>query len=413
MVLSIPYVVAGAVPDLIDGVFVSPQSRRDLTYLATPDLVHLVPAIVVVSVLLLRGRVDRRRRNLLDAGIAAVVVLALIGVFASPAAYVLFFSSGSGMASVTVVVGAMLLITGRGPADPRRRELLLLLLALVGCLALVQFPFGAPVYYFYVAPVVAIAVVALLGDRSPGGDAFPCVLLAAFVVFGASVLDRGDLEDLGIRMASSSQTQTLADNASVHVSPRSKNQHNEVSRLLREHSRGAYAYAGPDLPQLYFLSGLENPTRSLFDSLDTSRSARGRALVDTLRVKGVTALAIRLHPDLSDPLEPGTLRELRRRYPNGRRVGGIEVRWASSPIRPPTSIAPGRSGPRRISARRPPRRSWPMVQPFRALRPGPPADASFMLTAMEGGGESLSVAHAVNRPALSRSGSPRSAATDS
>ena len=285
-------------PDLIDGVFVSPQSRRDLTYLATPDLVHLVPAIVVVSVLLLRGRVDRRRRNLLDAGIAAVVVLALIGVFASPAAYVLFFSSGSGMASVTVVVGAMLLITGRGPADPRRRELLLLLLALVGCLALVQFPFGAPVYYFYVAPVVAIAVVALLGDRSPGGDAFPCVLLAAFVVFGASVLDRGDLEDLGIRMASSSQTQTLADNASVHVSPRSKNQHNEVSRLLREHSRGVYAYARRDLPQLYFLSGLENPTRSLFDSLDTSRSARGRALVDTLRVKGVTALAIRLHPDL-------------------------------------------------------------------------------------------------------------------
>ena len=40
-----------------------------------------------------------------------------------------------------------------------------------------------------------------------------------------------------------------------------------------------YIFAGPDTPEIYALTGLRNPTRSLFDYLDPSNSARGEHLL--------------------------------------------------------------------------------------------------------------------------------------
>jgi hypothetical protein len=326
--LSIPYLWAGALGDLVEGVFVSPQSRREYAYLATPGLAELAPAITLIAILLVRPRLQPRRRNLLDAGTAALAVLVLIAAAFSPAGYLLYFSSGRGIAALTVIVGAITLAR-RGSADARRAELLLLVLALVALTALVQFPHAGPVYYFYVAPFAAIAVVALFGPQ-PGGGALPAVLLAAFAIFGAAFLDRSSLGDLGVR-APEPQAELHGGNASVRVSPSERRQFAEVVSLLGEHSRGAYTFAGPDLPHVYFLSGLENPTRSLFDFLDTTGSARGQSLVDTLIGRDVTAIAINVEPELSDPLEPATLRALERLFPHHRSVGDIEVRWADGP----------------------------------------------------------------------------------
>ena len=327
MVLSIPYIWADAAGDLIDGVLFSPQSRRDYAYLATPSLVGLLPGALVVGGLLVRGRLERRATNLLDVGIVAVAVLILVAAFFGPAGYLLYFSVGRGVAVVAVVAGAIVLSRRSRAGDLRSPEVLLLLLAMVAFMALVQFPFGAPVYYVYVAPLVAVVVVALLGHGAHGRGVLPAVLLAAFVVYGAAFLDRSSLGDLGARPAPDVQTQILAGNASVRVDAREKRGYDRIVALLDEHARGAFVFAGPDLPHVYFLSGRENPTRSLFDFLDTSGSSRGEQLLETLRAKSVTAVAINRRPDLSDPLDPDTLRELARLYPNRQRVGEIDVRW--------------------------------------------------------------------------------------
>ncbi len=101
----------------------------------------------------------------------------------------------------------------------------------------------------------------------------------------------------------------------------------ETSALLRAHTRGEFVYAGPDTPELYALTELRNPTRSLFDYLDTSGSARVQALLRGLRSHGVTAIAINRRPAYSAPLDARTVERLRDEYPHHERVGAFEVRW--------------------------------------------------------------------------------------
>ena len=64
-------------------------------------------------------------------------------------------------------------------------------------------------------------------------------------------------------------------------------------------------YAGPDTPEIYALTGLRNPTRSLFDYLDPiGLRARTRDLLRALRSRGVTAIVINRDPASPTPLRP-------------------------------------------------------------------------------------------------------------
>jgi hypothetical protein len=326
--LAAPYLVAGATGDLVEGVFVSPQSRRDVAYSAVPAI-DVVPAIVLVGLVVLAWRARPELRRRLDYALAAFVGLVVVLAGSQPGAYRLGFAIVHGLLPVAVVLGAAALVRGRWEGDRRRQELVFLLTGLVALTALVQFPFGAVVYYFYAAPLVVLLSLALQSDAGKA-RVLSVVLLGAIAVFGAAYLDRMSIYDLhrGKRFVEDPQAVILdPDRASIRVYPWHAINTREVVRLLELHSSGRYTYAGPDLPQMYFLADLENPTRSLFDFLDLSNSARGDNLIRTLRQKHVTAVAISHDIQLSDPLEPATIRALRAMYPHQQRVDVVEVRW--------------------------------------------------------------------------------------
>jgi Dolichyl-phosphate-mannose-protein mannosyltransferase len=328
--LTIPYVVAGATGDLLEGTFVSPQSRRDVAYLATPTA-GIVPAACVVGVLLLGARLSQLSRRRLECAVAALVLVTVVLAGFLSAGYTLSFAAIRGLAPIAVIVGSVALVRGRWGLEERRSELVFLILAVVAFTSLVQFPFGAAVYFCYVAPLVVLATAALIGTAArPGFLAVSAMV--AFTLFGASYLDRMSLYDLhvGERFVRDGQVEVLdEDRASIRVYPSQAASTREVVRLLRQHSVGRYTFAGPDLPQIYFLADLENPTRSLFDFLDLSHSARGGKLLETLRRKEVTAIAVHQVIQLSPPLDAETLEALRATYPNHKRVDVIDVRWRS------------------------------------------------------------------------------------
>ena len=116
----------------------------------------------------------------------------------------------------------------------------------------------------------------------------------------------------------------------IRVSPTQRVVYLETSALLRAHARGQYIFAGPDTPEIYALTGLRNPTRSLFDVLDPSNSARGKHLLDTLEERHVTAIAINSSPAFSVPLGRDVVARLRSGYPHHERVGSFEIRWKSA-----------------------------------------------------------------------------------
>jgi hypothetical protein len=96
--------------------------------------------------------------------------------------------------------------------------------------------------------------------------------------------------------------------------------------VLQRHARGGYTWASPDCPEIYFLSGLRNPTRSVFDFFDDPRHRTERVL-DALDRHGVTAVALNRHPVFSAPFPPDLIAGLEQRYPYSTDVGPFQVRW--------------------------------------------------------------------------------------
>ena len=85
-------------------------------------------------------------------------------------------------------------------------------------------------------------------------------------------------------------------------------------------------YAAPDCPEVSFLAGLKNPTRSLYEFLgdSTRRTARVlRALDD----HAVTAVALNQLPLFSGSLPGELLDSLAARYPRQAVLDRFVVRW--------------------------------------------------------------------------------------
>ena len=227
-----------------------------------------------------------------------------------------------------VLIGVVLILNRWRRIEPGRRDIVFLLVALVALLSLVQFPFGIPLYYCYVAPLVALAAVAVVSVGPRRDQWVVCVLLAAFALYGAAYLDRASFGTLSDRFVRDRQVEVLdTSRASIRILPSEAAATRRIVALLRRHSRGSYIFAGPDMPQVYFLTDRDNPTRSLFDFLDTTDSARGSTLLRTLREKRVSAIAVNTAPIHSDPLDSTTSRRLATMYPNHARVGAVDVRW--------------------------------------------------------------------------------------
>jgi hypothetical protein len=100
--------------------------------------------------------------------------------------------------------------------------------------------------------------------------------------------------------------------------------------MLQQRARGGYIWASPDAPELYFLTGLRNPTRSLFDFFDdtTGRTARVLAALDA---RGVTVVALNARPAFSPAIPDDLVGALEARYPYAANVGPYQVRWRGTP----------------------------------------------------------------------------------
>lgn len=97
--------------------------------------------------------------------------------------------------------------------------------------------------------------------------------------------------------------------------------------MVQEHAGGSgFIYAGPDCPEVYFLSGKQNPTRTLFDFFDPPEG-RSERILATLESHQVKVAAILTQPAFSPPMASDLQAALRERFPNSAKIGKFEVRW--------------------------------------------------------------------------------------
>jgi hypothetical protein len=323
----VPYARSHAVGDFVHGVFVLPTKRLGVTAVRMPPLwtsLALLP--LGAAVLLARRQPTRRAAALL---IVALVSLLVAGRFVAGPYRAMWYSARS-LVPALVLAGVMVL-SRRRMADedaPLLRSRTMLLLSVTALCSLVQFPFASPIYFCYVAPLVALSALALVCHLRPAATTVPMAVTAFYLAFAMWLVNTSSLYGMGTVYRPYFRTERLtpARGGGLEIPRVQAMGYNYVIPLLREHARGGYTWASPDCPEIYFLSGLRNPTRSLFEFFEDSTGHTERVL-HALDARGVTAIVMNRTPGFSPDISDELAGALAQRYPVAERVGNFLVRW--------------------------------------------------------------------------------------
>lgn len=324
----IPYAVSHSLGALANGLFVLPKRRVHFASMKPVGWIGFVLLVAEGAIMIRIARAASSRTRLV-AEIATIVIFVAIalGSVVTPLYLVGWFPMRV-LVPLAALSAAWYLAWreqhGRGGVPDERIFLLASTAAMCG---LIQFPFAAPIYFFYVAPLAALAIIALAAHGTPRLRRCAVAGALSYALFAALRIHPASIGQMGFTFEPDNQNALLSlGRGGVRVTPSDSAKYESLVRTLRNHSRSAYTYAGPDCPQVYFLSGLRNPTRTLFDFFDDPVRRTPRIL-EALSEHGVTAIAINEQPEFSGPMPADLRTALDTRYPFAEHIGTFTVRW--------------------------------------------------------------------------------------
>jgi len=327
VIFLVPFMTSGAVGALVEGVFVRPGRRLSVVRLIGPAGHWFFAAPAVVMALWVMWAPGRRRSLERIGAVAGVATLAVMVVASGDdLIYLVSFRALVWLAPLVCLSAAW--AYARRANRGGHRPLLVLALSVYGLINLIQVPFAAPVYFFYAAPLGILVVLGVVG-REPSRRRHWVVLMLV-AVLGLTVLrfNEGFSVNLGFRSRphENSTRLTLQRAMGLRVSPSDRADYEGVVNLVDSIGGGDALYAGPDAPEIYFLTGLTNPTPTLFEVLDDPGDHDARVLraVDGADVR---AVVIRPTPLFSRPVSGRLARDLEQRFPMGRQIGRFIVAW--------------------------------------------------------------------------------------
>jgi hypothetical protein len=108
------------------------------------------------------------------------------------------------------------------------------------------------------------------------------------------------------------------------VSREKKAEYETLVRVLRQHSTSDFILATPDSPEVYFLSGYGNPTRTLFDFFNDSNGSSDSVMA-ALQEHHVNLVVLNRAPHFSGPVPPELVESLTREFPQALEIGRFVV----------------------------------------------------------------------------------------
>ncbi|MDF2775157.1 MAG: Dolichyl-phosphate-mannose-protein mannosyltransferase [Geminicoccaceae bacterium] len=327
-VFLVPYVLSGAVGHLVQGVFMAPTARLEHVALAPLPWRNATPVLAIIGLLVVARRADKRASMLLALAVAIVGVYAVWSAATKPDAYRTLLYAVVPLPVLTVAAAAA--IVGRtGNRSSLRRQRLMIVGGGLAMFSLVQFPYAAPIYFCFVTPLLALAALAVISELELPSLAIPAALAATFIAFAATRVNPGFLYAMGsFYMPYTPLTPlTMPRAGGLRVPPRSSQEYGYLVEAVRRHDTrtDAYIYVAPVAPEVYFLSGLRNPTNTLNGfSGDDARTDR---VLGVLRTKDVRVIALNSRPEYTSPVSGDLRAALEREYPRAEGVGRFEVRW--------------------------------------------------------------------------------------
>ena len=324
-VFLVPYAQTHAIGDFYRGVFVTPQQRLAAASRELPPWLTVLPLIPYALILLAGGLAKRIRfgQTLIMVFVAWLVFL--LAFARRPDAYQVLWYLSRHLNTAAVIAGVVLL-SRQTSMSPNHRGQLLLLATITAFSALIEFPFAAAIYFCYVAPLVALTVAAVVGSE-PAAPRVPHVAIAAALTIFAMVhLNTGYIYNLGNQSEPYQVVASKLRRIGLRITADERFDYQKLLGLILSHAAGGYVYATPDCPEVYFLSGLANPTRTFYETFDQQPMTTA-AVLKLIEDHGITLVVINRSPEFSAPLNRELEAALAARFPQSDEAGRFLVRW--------------------------------------------------------------------------------------
>lgn len=330
LVAVISVAVAGGLAEAVDGVLIRPFRRTGFAAYQPPSPTLLIAGLPLVWLLWPRPSLgsDMQLRAHLPVGVSLLMVLFLAR--SEPGIYQAAWGAAWSLPAIVSVLGCLYLVRELWQGTSLERpvaQILWPMLMIAAFGILVEFPFAAPIYSLYALPLAILAAVALLRAKPPNRSAFGMLVVAFFLLFGWFHLRPGTPRNLGRGFYAAADTVSLGlVRAGLRVSGREAGVYRGLIELLDSLSERRVLWAGPDAPEIYFLSGMRNTTRTMFDFLDRE-PVWGDSFLSELHEREVSLVALNLDADFSPKPSAATIAGLRGSFPHSQPIGGWLVLW--------------------------------------------------------------------------------------
>ena len=311
-----------ALPQTVQGVLVQPFRRMDSAMMHPPPPPALLFTMLLGLLLLKRGSGR-------GATVLAVIAAALLGGVVYASGYNRGFYAIGVLAAwglpVLAAVGAAWLVKSpdSGGANPTT-DAAVAVTAIACATLLIEFPFAAPIYLLYTIPLAMLALAAVVGAAQRTAVSLQLVVAGFLLVFGLMRVIPGSVESFGSRFVATDETVGLKlARGGLRVRAADAARYEALVGAVQGLANGRTLWAGPDAPEVYFLSGVPNQTRTLFDFLDVTPVP----LLERVRAAQATLVVLNLTPDFSGPPDEATVAALRADFPNVTEFPGFLVLW--------------------------------------------------------------------------------------
>jgi hypothetical protein len=239
-------------------------------------------------------------------------------------AYLFVWLSAYHLTPFVVVAGCIWVGSATAPNRDRRR--IFALLSITAGVGLVEFPYAASTYFLYTAPLVFLTLAALVWQI--GASRLQKVSIgipwAFYFAFGLAVMNPQPPGTGGPHIPGQRWAELALPRARLRVSPSDSLVYSQLLQLIRTHSDRKLGYAGPDAPEVYFLTESRVRAPVLFDFL---QKEDGSPLDDPEYLSGYNLIVLNRTPEFSPELSPALLERLARQFPRSAVAGHFEVRW--------------------------------------------------------------------------------------
>ncbi len=318
--LLIPYTLRNHLGDLVTGALFLPQKRLAFASMLMPSAWWMLTAWPLLGLAVLTSRARRSSNAVTGAAWIAAVALPVAASW-NDESYQLIWQSARALAAVVPIVIVWLLVTGR-VRDCRQRSVLFACAAVLAWTSINQYPFAAPIYFSYTAPLAVAAAVAAADVAGCLRTRAALPLATLLVLFAVLVQNRGDIHALGrLHAPAHFDTPLRLPRAHLRIGAEEAGVYRRLLATVFAHYRGGRLIAGPDCPEVYFLAGLQNPSGALFDFFSASR------LDDAASWLKGEVVIINHGPEFSPVPSARLVAVLRGEFVQGEQIGRFEIRW--------------------------------------------------------------------------------------